>query len=79
MIKYYKKKGTEIRKVAEVDENDNKKVIAIIGQVAEMLKHEIIFPDNTAGNLEKWLLIRVENPEMPEEYETLEDAKAAIK
>ena len=43
-----------IRKVV----NDEKtKVLYIFGTVKDLLKEEVIFPDNTKGNMNKWLLI----------------------
>lgn len=62
--------GTEIRKAKTEDE----KVYAIIGQVKELLEKEIIFPDNTYGNEEKWLGIEKKG-EIIREFNTLEEAK----
>ena len=75
MIKFFKVKDTEVRRAVEVDEAGNKKrVIAVIGQVGELLKQELIFPENTDGNLEKWLLLSPDGDNVIE-YETLADAK----
>ena len=69
-MKITKVSGTEIRKV----KLDNGAVYAIIGQVKELLEKQIIFPDNTSGNLEKWLGIE-KNGEIFKEFNTLEEAK----
>lgn len=61
---------TEIRK-AKLEDGT---VYAIIGQVKELLEKEIIFPDNTYGNEEKWLGIE-EKGNIIREFETLEEAK----
>lgn len=62
--------GTEIRK-AKLEDGT---VYAIIGQVKELLEKEIIFPDNTYGNEEKWLGIEKQG-EIFREFNTLEEAK----
>lgn len=69
-MKITKVSGTEIRRV----KLDNGSVYAIIGQVKELLEKQIIFPDNTSGNLEKWLGIE-KNGEIFKEFNTLEEAK----
>lgn len=69
-MKITKVSGTEIRRV----KLDNGAVYAIIGQVKELLEKQIIFPDNTSGNLEKWLGIE-KNGEIFKEFNTLEEAK----
>lgn len=61
---------TEIRRV----KTENGNVYAIIGKVKELLEKEIIFPDNTYGNEEKWLGIE-EKGNIIREFETLEEAK----
>lgn len=69
-MKFTKVVDTEIRK-AKFDDGT---VYAIIGQVKELLEKEIIFPDNTSGNEEKWLGIE-KNGDIFKEFNTLEDAK----
>lgn len=61
---------TEIRKA----KLENGTVYAIIGQVKELLEKEIIFPNNTYGNEEKWLGIEKQG-EIFREFNTLEEAK----
>ena len=57
-IKFFKIKGTEIRKAAEMAENGEPvRVLAVIGRAGELLEHNVIFPDNVAGNEDKWLVI----------------------
>lgn len=76
MIKFFKKKDTEIRKVCSCwAEGTINHVVAVIGQVKELLEKEIIFPNNTAGNDEKWLVvINNENTDIVE-FDSLEEAK----
>ncbi len=79
MIKFYKVKDTEIRKVAEVDDQGQvKEVKGIIGKVAELLEKEIIFPDNTAGNEEKWLVVCKSGLDITE-FDSLQEAKDSCK
>lgn len=74
MYKFYKANGTEtVRKVLDTETN---KVVAIIGQVSEMLRLNIIFPDGTEGNGDKWLVIPKNNIARIREYNSLEEAKA---
>lgn len=47
--------------------------ICIIGQVRELLEKEIIFADNTKGNMDKWLC--VDRDKKVREFDSLEDAK----
>lgn len=79
MIKFYKVKDTEIRKVAEINEQGEvKEIKAIIGMVSELLAKEIIFPDNTTGNENKWLVVD-KNAIDIKEFSSLEEAKAFCK
>lgn len=79
MIKFYKVQGTEIRKAMEVDENGQRlEVKAVIGKVAELLEKEIIFPDNTAGNEEKWLVVCKNGLDITE-FDSLQEAKDSCK
>ena len=80
MIKILKSKDNEnIKKVVFVDENENKKVIAVYGKIAELVKENIIQQDgSTAENTDKILLIFVDN-EKQIEFETLEAAKEYAK
>lgn len=43
-IKFYKKKGTEVRVAAYVDEAGNKTKIAMLGQVEELLELGVLEP-----------------------------------
>lgn len=70
-MKFTKVINTEIRK-AKLDDGT---VYAIIGRVGELLEKNIIFPENTQGNEEKWLGIE-KGGEVFKEFNTLEDAKA---
>ena len=80
MIKFLKSKDNEnIKKVVFIDENENKKVIAVYGKIAELVKENIIQQDgSTAENTDKILLIFVNN-EKQIEFETLEAAKEYAK
>ncbi len=79
MIKFYKVKDTGIRKVAEVDDQGRvKEVKALIGKVAELLEKEIIFPDNTAGNNNKWLVVYKNGLDIIE-FDSLQEAKDSCK
>ncbi len=71
-MKFTKIVDTEIRRA----KFDDGKVFAIIGQVKELLEKEIIYPDNTSGNEEKWLGVE-QNDSFTRirEFDTLEDAK----
>lgn len=74
MYKFYKTKDTEtLRKVYDTE---SEQVIALIGQVEELVKLNIIFPDNTDGNMDKWLVIPKNSPDRIREYNTLDEAKA---
>ena len=84
-VKFYRKKDTEIRMVALVDENDNKKVVAAIGTVDEFLKIGLLYP-NKRMNRKAWVII--ERPAEPDgdetevslvHYDTLEEAKQAAR
>lgn len=79
MIKFFKVKDTEIRKVAEVINDEVVEIKAIIGQVGEMLAKEIIFPDNTTGNEEKWIVIDSQNIDNIVEFYSLTEAKTFCK
>ena len=76
MIKFFKGKNTEIRKVCSCwAEGTVNRDVAVIGQVKELLEKEIIFPDNTQGNSEKWLVVMNNENTDIFEFETLECAK----
>lgn len=78
MTKFFKIKDTEIRKVYECNDNGEKiRVVALIGQVAELLKKEIIYHDNTAGNYNKWLALALDGASIYE-FETLKEAKTFV-
>ena len=80
MIKFFKIKDSEIRRAVEVDEAGNKvRVIAIIGQVKELLAKNVIFEDSTNGNMEKWLVIYENALEITTDYNSLAEAKASVK
>lgn len=79
MIKFFKVKDTEVRKVATVDEQG--KIVdfkALIGKVSELLKLQIIFPDNTKGNEEKWLVVTKDGSDI-REFPSLQEAKESCK
>ena len=69
-MKITKITGTEIRRA----KNDDGTVYAIIGEVKELLEKEIIFPDNTNGNENKWVGIE-KSGEFIREFNSLDDAK----
>ena len=80
MIKILKSKDNEnIKKVVFIDENENKKVIAVYGKIAELVKENIIQQDgSTTENTDKILMIFVDN-EKQIEFKTLESAKEYAK
>ena len=55
-VKFYRMKDSEIRKVALVDENDSKKVVAIIGKVDELIRIGLLYP-NRRMNRNAWVII----------------------
>lgn len=81
MLKFFKskkkKKNPEIRKVADCwsDGTQTGRVFAVIGQVKELVKESIIFPDNTNGNENKWLIVRNNDDNTIYECSSLEEAK----
>lgn len=58
--------------VFRVRRNDNT-LYAVIGSVKTLLERNIIFKDNTAGNMEKWLGIE-KHGEVIHEFNCKEDA-----
>lgn len=80
MIKFFKVKGTEIRRAVEVNDAGVKVcAVAVIGKVADLLAADLIFEDNTSGNMDKWLVISMPTGASIREFDTLEEAKAAVK
>lgn len=81
-VKFYRMKDSEIRKVALVDENDNKKVVAIIGNVDELLKIGLLYP-NRRMKRNAWVIIDKKDGEDGTvgliHYDTLEEAKKVAK
>ena len=78
MIKFYKVKDSEIRRVCEVNDAGEKvRHVAVIGTVKELLAREWILPDETEGNLEKWLVLALR--QCIAECDTLEQAKNAAR
>lgn len=78
MLKFYKfKKNPEIRKVADcwADGTNTGRVFALIGQVKELVKENIIFPENTKGNEDKWLIVMNDDNSTIYEFSSLEEAK----
>ena len=81
-VKFYRKKGTEIRKVALVDEADNRKVVAMIGKVEELLEMGVIEP-SPGMNEQAWIILEKPKSRDSEgfeeqylvEYDTLKEAK----
>lgn len=73
-IKFYKSNQAEtIRKVFNTE---TEKVIAFIGRVDELIKKEIIFPDEIPyQSYNKWLSITNEEDPKIEEFSSLEEAK----
>lgn len=55
-VHFFRKKDTEIRKVALVDEDGNKTVVAIIGQVEELVEMGVLEPV-PGMNEQAWVLI----------------------
>ena len=75
MKKFTKITGTEIRRYKEVETN---KIIAIIGEVKELVEKEIIYRDNTKGNENKWLVL-FNGGENIVEFDNIESAKEYCK
>lgn len=74
-IKFYKAHGTEVRKA--VDEATGK-VVAVLGNVGELVKNNLLFDSPDYDN-SKFIVIRgVENP-VVNEFNTMEDAKAFVR
>lgn len=69
-MKFTKAVDTGIRK-AKLDDGT---VYAIIGQVKELVAKNVIYPDNTTGNEDKWLGIE-DNGDVVREFNTLDEAK----
>ena len=84
MTKFYRIKDTEIRKVAEVNEDGSVKVIALIGKIGELMEKGIISDvDGTLHDVrDRWLVVpKVDADEEREDltFNTLEDAKASFR
>lgn len=84
MLKFYKIKDTELRKVVHVDSNGTKTVTALIGQVEELQRRHIITL-TSKSNLElcknRWIVLMAgDNSNLRESitYATLADAKASF-
>lgn len=88
MLKFFRHKGTEIRKAALVDEA-GKEVVAIIGQVDEMVSMGLLEPI-PGINVRAYVAIETRRVNAAErsgvmvelklkEYDTLEEAKEYIK
>ena len=89
MLKFFKKKDTNIRKAALVDEAGNKTVIAIIGQVDELITIGVLKP-NPGMNDRAYVAIETKKVNTAErfgamvdlvltEYDTMDEAKEYIK
>lgn len=84
MIKFYKVKDTEIRKVADVAEDGSMKVIAIIGQVRELASRDIIRDVQDFNRVaDKWMVIPAdidtEGQRADAVYDSLLEAKQSFK
>ena len=90
MLKFFRHKGTEIRKAALVDEAGNKKVVAIIGQVEELLEIGLLEP-SPGMNERAWVAIPAPGVSSKEkeinetfvelnlvEHDTLEESKEFV-
>ena len=82
MLKFFKYiHNPEIRKVVECS-SDGFEIgspLALIGPVKELLKENIIFPDNTQGNEDKWLVVRNNEDWTIYEFPSLYEAKEYCK
>lgn len=75
MVKFARVKNTQIRKMYLCGEGGEPlRIVAVIGQVSELIEKEIIFNDNTIGNEDKWLIIAKSGEEIVE-FSSLEKAK----
>ena len=75
-IRFFRKNGTEIVKIALVHEDGTKEVLGILGPVSDLVRLEVIFADNTKGNFAKWLIID-RDANVIGEYESKAEAKIA--
>ena len=75
-IRFFRKKDTEIVKIALVHEDGTKEVLGILGPVSDLVRLEVIFADNTEGNFAKWLIID-RDANVIGEYESKAEAKTA--
>ena len=73
-IKFYKAHGTEVRKA--VDEETGK-VVAILGNVGELVKNEVLF-DSPDYDYNKFVVLR-DIGKTINEFNTLEEAKAFVR
>ena len=78
MIKFFKIQGTEIRRAVDVIDDHHKTILGYIGQVKELVERNLIFRDNTEGNMDKWLFISCDAQDI-REFRDLATAKAAVR
>ena len=79
MIKIFKVKDTEIRKVCECNEIGTPVAVkGVFGRVVELLEKDIITSDNVQGNEDKWLLLTNMGQSITE-FDSLEAVKDHVK
>jgi len=80
-VKFFKVGDTGIVNTYIHDDDGNRVSgnLAVIGQVKDLLALELIFDDNTEGNLDKWLVIYNDKDTSIREFNSKEEAKAFLR
>ena len=79
MVKFYKIKGTEIRKAVQVNETGFKVgTVALIGKADELVERGILTPTGDGHDGSKWLVVPYVSSGRATliQYDTLAEAKA---
>jgi len=81
MVKFYRIKDTEIRKVVQIGENGGRlKVVALIGKAKDLVDAGVLSTTDPNHDGEKWLVVPNVNKSRMElkQYDTLAEAKAVF-
>ena len=80
-VKFFRVKDTGVVNTYIHDDDGNRISgnLAVIGQVKELLDMELIYDDNTDGNLDKWLVIYNNKDCDIKEFNSKEEAKAFLR
>ncbi len=81
MVKFYRIKDTEIRKVARTEADGSQEITALIGTVRELKDRNIISGDDLDYCLDRWLVLPAGSDDSLQcsiTYATLAEAKASI-